>query len=81
MIGNGESRILTFNQYLTNVGQVSKTHNERRFLQRFLDFSADTKGVKLTDRFSLCLKQDSTIILHDISYQQSTNIRIRHVSM
>ena len=81
MIGNGESRVWTFNQYLTNVGQVSKAHNERRFLQSFSDFSGDSKGVKVTDRFSVCLKQDLTIILHDMRYQQSTNLRIRNVSM
>ncbi|XP_063908289.1 uncharacterized protein LOC135126283 [Zophobas morio] len=47
---------------------------------RWTNFRPDTTGVRLENRFSLCLKQHSKILLHDISYQHSTNIPIRHLN-
>ncbi|XP_063908279.1 receptor-type tyrosine-protein phosphatase S-like isoform X5 [Zophobas morio] len=49
--------------------------------QRWTNFSGDTKGVKVTDRFSLCLKQDLTITLHDMQYKHSTKIQIKNLNI
>ncbi|XP_063908267.1 uncharacterized protein LOC135126274 [Zophobas morio] len=48
--------------------------------QRWTNFRPDTTGVRLENRFSLCFKQHSNILLHDRSYQHSTNITIRHLN-
>ncbi|XP_063908283.1 uncharacterized protein LOC135126279 isoform X2 [Zophobas morio] len=47
--------------------------------QRWTNFRPDTTGVRLENRFSLCFKQHSNILLHDRSYQHSTNIPLRHL--
>ncbi|XP_063908286.1 uncharacterized protein LOC135126281 isoform X2 [Zophobas morio] len=46
--------------------------------QRWTNFRADF--VRSRDRFSLCLKQDSTIILHNKNYEHSKKIQIRNLN-
>ncbi|XP_063908270.1 receptor-type tyrosine-protein phosphatase F-like isoform X2 [Zophobas morio] len=43
--------------------------------QRWTTFSADIKDLTIKNRFSLCLKQHSTIVLHNIRYKPFIKIR------